>query len=380
MTISRSLSGRLTGGLWVVLVGGCEPTAESTVLVVQQPVRPTLASDRDSQITLFGGLPNREEPAYAGRSRGAMLQHSFTQGGADFDCHLNSDGSRFVFASTRHSEHPDLYVKSVEGTAVMQATSDPSSDIQPAFSPDDQRIAFASNRTGNWDIWVIDVEGMQPIQVTHSPMDEVHPSWSPDGSQLVYCAMPPTSGQWELWIAPAAEHAPATFVGYGVFPEWSPVDDRIVFQRSRHRGGRWYSIWIMTMTGGEPRYPTEIAYSPDHALILPAWSRDGAQVAYTTVASIPDIDPEFGQAYQTSDIWTIQVDGGSAVRLTDAHTVNFGPAWSPDGRVFFSSGRTGNETIWSIMPAVSGDAITPLDGSGPASRVTTTADRARDGS
>jgi Tol biopolymer transport system component len=165
-----------------------------------------------------------------------------------------------------------------------------------------------------------------------------------------------------------------------VFPEWSPVDDRIVFQRSRQRGGRWYSIWIMTMTGGEPKYPTEVAYSADFALILPAWSRDGSQIAYTTVASIPDIDPEFGQAYQTSDIWMINVDGGTPVRLTDAHTVNFDPAWAPNGRVFFASGRSGNETIWSIMPTISGDATTPMEGTDHAPHVTTTADRAHDGS
>ena len=46
--------------------------------------------------------------------------------------------------------NPDLYVKHVLGTAVTQLTSDPSSDIHPMLSPDGTRVAFASDRSGNW--------------------------------------------------------------------------------------------------------------------------------------------------------------------------------------------------------------------------------------
>jgi Tol biopolymer transport system component len=162
--------------------------------------------------------------------------------------------------------------------------------------------------------------------------------------------MPERSGQWQLWISPAEEHATSTFVGYGVFPEWSPVDDRILFQRARQRGSRWYSIWTIEMVDGEPRYPTEIAASADHAMILPAWSRDARRVAFTTASSLPDIDPEFGSVYERSDIWVMDADGGSRIRLTDGHSVNFGPTWGPNDRVYFTSSRNGHETIWSVLP------------------------------
>ena len=321
-------------------------------MVVRSGSQPVLAAAGDSQITLFGGARNRADVAYAGRSRGAMLQHSFAREGADFDLNLSSDGGRFVFASTRHSETPDLYVKAVDGIAVMQLTSDPGSDIHPSFSPDNRQVAFASNRTGNWDIWIIDIEGQHPIQVTNTPMDEVHPSWSPDGRQLVCSALPRNSGQWELWVAPARENAPRTFIGYGVFPEWSPVDNTILFQRARRRGTHWYSIWTVKLIDGQPRYPTEVASSADHALISPAWDREGQRIAYTTVAGLTRIDPEFGSAYEVSDIWIIDIDGGTRVRLTDGHTANYAPAWSSDGRVYFTSARSGSDNIWSVMPSI----------------------------
>ena len=143
--------------------------------------------------------------------------------------------------------------------ADSQLTSDPGADIQPAYSPDGAWVAFASNRGGDWGIWTVSSSGGQPVQVTSSPGDEVHPSWSPDGQRIVYCVRSVTSGQWELWITDAQVGATSRFIGYGLFPEWSPSGDTIVFQRARERGSRHFSIWTLTLVDGEPRYPTEVA-------------------------------------------------------------------------------------------------------------------------
>ena len=53
--------------------------------------------------------------------------------------------------------------------------------------------------------------------------------------------------------------------------------------------------------------------NPDIATVT--WSRDGRYIAYTTVKNLPPIDPEFGTIYETSDVWVIDADGGSRVRL-----------------------------------------------------------------
>jgi len=256
-----------------------------------------------------------------------------------------------VFASTRHNLRPDLYLKSVRGVAVTQLTSDPSSDIQPVFSPDGRHVVFASDRTGNWDVWMIDVEGTQPVQITSGPGDEVHPSWSPDGEQLVYCSMPPGGGQWELWITDAYNGSSHKFVGFGLFPEWSPTDNTILFQRARERGSRWFSIWTITLVDGEPRYPTEVASSASQAMILPTWSKDGQRIAFATVA--PGLTESAGDELPgaIADIWIMNMDGGSKIRLTDGHTANYAPSFSTDGRLFFTTRRTSNENVWSLLPS-----------------------------
>ena len=361
----------LGGLLAVMLLGGSfltgcqEPSAEPVVTIPPPapPPEPLLAAARDRQITHFGELPDRGRVPYYTRAAASLLRHTFVEEGSDYDPDLDATGERMVFCSTRHTPNPDLYIKHILGTAVTQLTSDPSSDIHPAFSPDDTRVAFASNRGGNWDIWIVGTEGRQPIQVTQGPADEVHPNWSPDGKRLVFCSLPAGGGQWELWLASAEAGATKRFIGYGVFPEWSPISDEIVYQRARERGSRWFSIWTLKLVDGEPRYPTEIVFSADFAAIAPTWSVDGTKLAFCAVASMPPPDADFATPEDTSDIWIVNVDGTYRVRLTDGHSRNFGPVWSKQGRVVFTSTRSGHENVWSIMPPNDRDDTSDTPGS-----------------
>lgn len=340
-------------GGWV-LVGCQEPVARVEPELIDvpppPPPKPLLAASRDQQISHFGELPDRGGVPYYTRASSSLLRHTFSEEGADYDPNLDAEGERMVFCSTRHTPNPDLYIKHVLGTAVTQLTSDPSSDLHPEFSPDRTRMAFASNRSGNWDIWIVGIDGQQPIQVTQGPADEVHPSWSPDGKRVVFCSLPPGGGQWELWLANAEAGATKRFIGYGVFPEWSPIDNKIVYQRARERGSRWFSIWTLELVDEEPRYPTEIVFSADFAAISPTWSANGERLAFCAVASTPPADADFATADDASDIWVVNVQGTDRVRLTDGHSRNFGPVWSLQGRVFFTSTRSGHENVWSIMP------------------------------
>ncbi|MHC5112735.1 MAG: DPP IV N-terminal domain-containing protein [Planctomycetota bacterium] len=311
---------------------------------------PMLAAARASDINLFGEISNGPDSGYHARTSGSLVQHSFTNVGSDLDPHLDSTGQRIAFASTRHNHQPDIYVKSVDGVAVTQLTSDPSADIHPVWSPDDSKIAYCSNRGGNWDIWMIGAEGGQPVQVTSGMAEEVHPSWSPDGSQIVYSSLSANGGPWELWIVDAMASGRRRFIGYGLFPEWSPNGDTIAYQRARERGSRWFSIWTLTLINGEPHFPTEVAASSQHAMINPTWSKDGLKIAFAATRVMPDANQGVGLPSGTFDIWVINADGTGRVRVTDGYTANFAPVFAPDGRVYFTSGRTGRENVWSQLP------------------------------
>ena len=57
------------------------------------------------------------------------------------------------------------------------------------------------------------------------------------------------------------------------------------------------------------------------------------------------------------DIWIMSADGRGKIRLTDGHTGNFAPVFAPDGRVFFTTRRSGQENIWSLLPATHGRVV-----------------------
>ncbi|MBN1382122.1 MAG: PD40 domain-containing protein [Deltaproteobacteria bacterium] len=69
-------------------------------------------------------------------------------------------------------------------------------DGQPAWKPDGRKIAFTSNRSGNYDIWTVNPDGTGLIRLTTSDMDEKYPSWSPDGTKIAYVTFDPNKGIW----------------------------------------------------------------------------------------------------------------------------------------------------------------------------------------
>ncbi len=305
-------------------------------------------------ISIYGELPNTgartQPPARSLDHASNLRQVTFGAEGADFDPAPSRDGTRVFFASTRHSPTSDIYVQRVGGSAVTKLTSDPAHDVMPSVSPDDQRVAFASNRSGSWDIYVMGAEGGQAIQVTSDRAHELHPSWSPDGRMIAYCRLAESSGRWEIWVTDTTEPSSHTFLTHGLFPQWHPSEPRVLFQRSRDRGGRFFSLWTVDYEDGEAVTPTEVISSASAAVINPSWSPDGRFIACSTVfepeasRAIPGELPAF------ADIWVISADGRARTNLTGGWRFNSMPSWGPDGDIFFVSDRAGGATIWSLRP------------------------------
>lgn len=364
--VTRIWHRTFVAGAIAISMVGCVSATTAKRQSEQNKTLAVLAAARANRINMFGDLGEAGESQYSARTAISMRQHTFAEIGADADVDIDAAGRRLIFSSTRHHSAADLYMKAVDGVAVTQITSDPAADVQPAFSPDGTRVAFASRRTGSWDIWITSTGGDPPVQVTNGDSDEVHPSWSPDGEQLVYCSRPRGGGQWELWIANASAGSSKRFIGYGLFPEWSPAGSTIVYQRARERGTHWFSIWTLTLVNGEPRYPTEIAARASQAMILPTWSADGRRIAFASTPQAPDVSGGVLAANETGvfDIWIMQADGRGKSRLTDGHTFNSAPVFGLGDRIFFTSDRSGHDNLWSLLPGggidgmSSGDVVT----------------------
>ncbi len=291
----------------------------------------------------------------AGEDGAEGLSHvTYASEGADFDPCVSRDGKYIAYASTQHRPTSDIYVKGVNGRTVTQLTSDPANDVMPSFSPDGGRIAFCSNRNGNWDIFVMSAGGGQALQLSSDPSHELHPTWSPDGKKIAFCRLGETSGRWEMWVMDVAGTGASEFIGYGMFPQWCPMArtgmdgrDRILFQRSRERGDHAFSIWTIDYRSGDASSPTEIASAQGQALINAAWSPEGDRIVYATIPNPNDIAQASDKMPQ-STLWMTSIDGTQKVMLTSGPFMNLMPSWCTDGKIYFVSDRTGVPNIWSI--------------------------------
>ena len=97
------------------------------------------------------------------------------------DVALSPDGTQLIFTLLGH-----LFAVPVEGGDAQQLTFGPYQHADPVFSPDGNRVAFASNRDGNdGNIFILDLATESVVQVTHEK-EAARPAWSPDGMSIAY--------------------------------------------------------------------------------------------------------------------------------------------------------------------------------------------------
>jgi Tol biopolymer transport system component len=98
------------------------------------------------------------------------------------------DGMWLAFCSVSKPE--DIFVIRTDGTGLRQLTDDSFVDRFPRWSPDNRRIAFMSDRSGQYEIWLINADGsdMHRLTYTSGTGDTVvaGPTWSPDGKRIAY--------------------------------------------------------------------------------------------------------------------------------------------------------------------------------------------------
>jgi WD40 repeat protein len=122
----------------------------------------------------------------------------------DVDVQFSPDGQRLVFASQRSGEGMEIWSARADGTGARQLTRGPGTwQGSPSFSPDGRQVAFDSlHEDGTASIFVVDADGGVPRQLTSDTGDENKPVWSPDGHWIYY-----TSDQKagrNVWRIPAA--------------------------------------------------------------------------------------------------------------------------------------------------------------------------------
>jgi dipeptidyl aminopeptidase/acylaminoacyl peptidase len=220
---------------------------------------------------------------------------------------------RFVFAGTADG-NADVYVIRPDGSGRARLTTNPASDLNPAWSPDGNKIAFASDRDGTFRIYTMNADGANQRAVSQGSWDRM-PSWSPDGSKILFMrsgtrgivlmAVRSDGGGGESELAQADTEVAA---------DWAPDGSQIAYSAGR-------DIVLMRPDGTDKFV---LAGGPMREL-SPRWSPDGTKIAFVS------------DRYGNFDVLTVNRDGSGLTRLTFDPRDEVFPRWSPDGsRLFFA--------------------------------------------
>ncbi len=180
----------------------------------------------------------------------------------------------------------------------------------PATQPaGDQLIVFSSNRGGAWGIWCVKPDGSDMRQLTKPGAGEqdVDPVFSADGRSVLFTSTRGGSaGVWRM----SRDGAEPQRICDGEQAEWSPDGGKIVFRRS----GRLLIRDLISKA--------EKTISPDgwDKCSGPAWSPDGASIAFALLAN------------NANAIYVAPAAGGEPVKMYDKQGA-CEPHWSPDGKL-----------------------------------------------
>ncbi|HSM18605.1 MAG TPA: hypothetical protein VK845_16580, partial [Gemmatimonadales bacterium] len=70
-------------------------------------------------------------------------------------------------------------VRSRDPSRVTDVLRDGTANRSPVYSPDRTKIAFASDRSGDFDIYLMDSDGESLVRLTEDAGDQTHPAWMP---------------------------------------------------------------------------------------------------------------------------------------------------------------------------------------------------------
>src|SRR5215216_5225778 len=191
------------------------------------------------------------------------------------------------------------------------------------------------------DIWVMDADGTNQTNLTNTPdFLEYQPSWAPSGAQLTFVREVPgriISEQPDIFVM---DTDPATNDAINVtqtdesesHPAWSPDGAKIAFAGVRNSG---WEIVTMDPDGQNETILTGDGFDGNDE--APDWSPDGTKVVFMKESQV-------GGCCEPWEIWAVNRDGSGDTNLTNDPSYDMGPSWSPDGsEIIFSSTRARTE-------------------------------------
>ena len=213
------------------------------------------------------------------------------------------------------------------------------------ISPDNTKIAFAWNKTGEWQIYEIEspspsgrgVRGEGEVQLTHATGGKFNPRYSPNGQQLAYVLDADGSESYHLIVYDfeSKQHTDLTpNIHHALQPNfcWSPNGQQLAFL-SNERGH--FSAYTISANGSNPT----LILDTGHPAWQVEWSPDGKHLAVCCEMHgqdygifVVDVESCHSEDASASKESLPLSRRPFAVAQGDTPLNAHAPKWSPDGK------------------------------------------------
>ncbi len=260
---------------------------------------------------------------------------------------LSPDGRYIAYDFPRDGPQTarDIFLLAADGSREISLVRHSANDFSPIWTPDGERVMFASNRTETLSLWAVPVADGRPLGEALLLKRDVglkRPLGLTDTGALFYGL---GSGREDVYVASLgldSEAVPATavraterFLGSNRSAEWSP-DGRHLAYFSRRNAKASKVLCIQSLEFGDYREPPlKLSISDGDVLTQPRWTPDGSALA------IRASDRRGRQG-----IFRVDVETGkeSALVLSGPGEHLSKHSWSPDGEaILFRRTRQGSK-------------------------------------
>ena len=336
------------------------PSTTSIQTYSTTPDAPLLTSNSSSRLT---STPTTSVPIVASPSSDEVIppEPTTTGGGA----------GQIAFSSDR-TGLPQIWIINVDGTGLKQITEVQGGACQPDWSPDGQKLVFTSPCDGDYETYqgsglsIIDADGSNLTPLPIQGLGDYDPKWSPDGTKIAFTSLKKSDRpQILVWDLPDQTVQTLSMEDFrDIQPSWSANGSIIVFVSTRNGP---YQIWTMNSDGSNQLRisvsgslkDTKPVFSPDNRNLVFNQSKGPGSIPHLQGAQFPDgvaqeylisnagIKPMKDADFSSDGLWIVieswpdgsmhdiylmAFTGGDFIQLTTDPSLDFDPAWRPDGQ------------------------------------------------
>ncbi|SDH92091.1 S41 family peptidase [Winogradskyella thalassocola] len=203
----------------------------------------------------------------------------------------------------------------------------------PNLSPNGKRAIFEHRG----EIFTVPKENGTWMNITNSPgVADRNPIWSPKGDKIAWFS--DKSGEYQLLIADQnGQNVEAINLPNPTFyfkPDWSPDGKHIAYTDTH------YNIWILNLETKNAEIVATDRYAHPNRTMNPVWSPDSKWIAFSK-----QLESHF------KSIFAYNIDSKKTIQITDPIADAISPVWDASGKYIYTLASTnyGLQTGWLDM-------------------------------